>query len=108
MGKGIVDLSEKYGKFDRFDLATSDLVGTTLVPNADDDWKSVAHKLWSRLYTLEKRLFMETLYGSNGNVTSVDVNGVVFNGNRLFSKTYTDEHFGTCQLLYNFHIVGNI
>lgn len=110
MGKGIVDMSEKYGKFDQFELAECSKLYRDLVPGANDDWRTVAHKLWSRLYTLEKRLFMETLYGDDGLSTSFGVNGQQFSPTRSFNKSYTTqaENFGTCELAYNFHIVGNI
>lgn len=79
-------------------------------PLPNDDIKECVRKLWSRQYSLEKRLFNETIYGEDGVITSFSVNGIQFAANRRFSKTYTTQldNFGTCELAYNFHLIGNI
>lgn len=109
MGKGIVDVENKYRTFDQFELATKSNVAKTLVPGANDDWKTIVHKLWSRLYTLEKRLFGETLYGEDGAPLVGVTNGVSFSANRTFQTAYTSNtHFGKVDLRYNFQLIGNI
>ena len=96
IGDGIMDASDKYRRFKVFDLALQDKL-TELTPTANDDWKDTAHKLWSRLYTLERRFFMETL-----NPTSVG-------DDRTFEGTYSKvSELGTVTVKYSFHIVGNI
>lgn len=108
MGKGIVDLSEKYGKFEYLRLAQKSELYQDLVPGANDDWKTATHKLWRRLYTLEKRLFMETLYGKDDVVSKIEINGVIQTMERRFSDSATSPSFGVIEIGYNFHIVGNI
>lgn len=105
MGSGSVDLEEKYGKFDQFELAEKSLLRESLIPNADDDWKKVAHKLWSRLYTLEKRLFMETLYDGEADA---NVNGESFPIYRSNSQGITSTTYGEFTLSYSFYVIGNI
>lgn len=91
MGKNIMDVSDKYRKFDTFELTLLKNL-PNFVPNSDDDWKTAVHKLWSRLYTLERRLFLET----NGSV-------------RRYSRTYEEKpDFGAVELQYSFSIVGSI
>lgn len=108
-GQNFTGLQLKYGKFMQFTLATKNNLDS-ITPGADDDWKSIAEKLWSRIYTLEKRLFMEATTGKTGIQTKVLVNGKAFAINRSFFKEYTThaEIFGTTELAYNFFIVGNI
>lgn len=109
MGSNMLDLGMKNGSFRQFTLPTLGNLNT-LVPNADDTWQDSVHKLWSRLYNLEKRFFQETQRGEDGVNVSFSYNGLSFNNSRRFSQTYTTqiENFGTCELAYNFHLVGNI
>lgn len=108
-GQNFTGLQLKYGKFMQFTLATKNNLDS-ITPGADDDWKFIAEKLWSRIYTLEKRLFMETTTGKTGIQTQVTVNGKAFATNRSFFREYTTHAaiFGTTELAYNFFIVGNI
>lgn len=110
MGKNILDMGMKMDRFRQYTLPTLANIRNDLVPNADDTWQDCVHKLWSRQYALEKRLFNETNYGEDGVITGFSVNGVRFSANRRFSKTYTTQvdNFGTCELAYNFHLIGNI
>lgn len=108
-GQNLTGLQLKYGKFTQVALATKKYLDT-MTPGADDDWKFIVDKLWSRIYTLEKRLFMETTTGKTGISTQVTVNGKTFATNRSFFREYTTHAaiFGTTELAYNFFIVGNI
>ena len=109
MGSNIFNLGMKNGSFRQFTVPTYTNTARELVPNADDTWQDCTHKLWSRLYNLEKRFFQETQRGEDNVNVSFGYNGIQFSNNRQFFKVYTSlENFGICELAYNFHLVGNI
>ena len=110
MGSNLLNMGIKSGYFRQFTLPTVDTLPRDLVPAVNDTWQDSVHKLWSRLYTLEKRFFQETTRGDSMIDSMMSYNGMSFPNNRRFLKVYDTlpAEFGACELYYNFHIVGNI
>lgn len=107
MGKGVIDIPKKYNKFQRPIFEGKDAYYRDLVPNANDDWANVVFKLWTRLYALEKRLFMETSYKLNSSGI-IDVNNKEVQTYRQGTITGNSDNFGNVEINYEFKIVGNI
>lgn len=109
MGKSIMDASEKYATFRQYETANKDNTYKKLVPNADDDWKTVAYKLWSRLCTLEKRLFIETFEQREGFYDDkLLINNKEISVNRRKTETFTFSDGKTLEFDYSFYVIGNI
>lgn len=116
MGGDPREPAQQYGRFDSFTVSGASNSGGKLVPNSGDDWREIAHKLWSRIYTLEKRLFMEGQYGVN--YITVE-SGQAEDGSsytrenpssiRQFSKEYSNSSStGKSTLTYSFYMSGAI
>ena len=94
MGKGSIDIAKKYGEFDSHYRVLNKDNCRELTPDANDDWKSIVKKLWNRLYTLEKRIYLEGTVGVGDS--------------RTFMTTITNDIVGECVLQYKFITTGNI
>lgn len=109
MGSNITDAYLKRKEFKQFSpLSKSDSVNC--VPNADDTWGTSVQKLWNRLYSLEKRIFMEPKVSRNilrPNAGNISVNGVSHNVYRDYiSITGSTEAFGSYAVEAKYIISG--
>ena len=76
MGSNLLNMGIKSGYFRQFTLPTVDTLPRDLVPTVNDTWQDSVHKLWSRLYTLEKRFFQETTRGDSMVDSTMTYNGM--------------------------------
>ena len=91
------------------DVSNVDYQSDSSYPHANDSLRDVVKKLWTRLYSLEKRLFAETLESSALSPDYYYVNDQQFSWNRSGSwQESNNTTFGNVTVTYDFRIVGNI
>lgn len=84
-----------------------------LVPGGNTPLTESLQILWSRLYNLERRLFLETSY-NNGYIVAptVDINGATYDNARSWSGYVYATSIGMGAVLgsisYKFYLVGNL
>ena len=80
-----------------------------LVPGGNTALTEAMQILWSRLYNLERRLFLETSYNNGGVKDTVEINGTTYNNYRHKRIDFTgDANWSNGVLEYWYYIVGNI
>lgn len=109
MGFNVSDADLKRKEFKQFSpVSKADSV--SCVPSADDTWGTSVQKLWNRLYSLEKRIFMEPKVSRNIfkiNSGNISVNGISHNVYRDFiSISGSTEDFGSYAVEARYLISG--
>lgn len=105
MGKGLADTTLAYGKLDAPVVSAS----PKTIVSPESTWQDAIHTLSSRLYTLEKRLFMDVKYGNSFQSLA---NLHTYESKRKEVITLTSDSasspYKEITISYYFRLIGNI
>lgn len=80
-----------------------------LVPGGNTPLTEAMQILWSRLYNLERRLFLETSHNNGGVKPTIDINGVTYDNFRHARIEFNgDPNYSVGVLEYWFYVIGNM